>query len=98
MPNPILDNPCCVVGRPLVSLFHVVPPSVDLNKPLSGPFHAPFSQGPCLPAHKTAYTVLEFFGSMTTCMAPVFSSLYSTRSQVLPPSRVRYTPRSALGP
>ena len=36
------------------NFFHVVPPSVDLNKPLSGPFHAPFSHGPWRPAHISA--------------------------------------------
>ena len=35
---------------------------------------------------------------MTMSMAPVFSSTYSTRSQLAPPSVVLKTPRSSLGP
>src|SRR4051812_47449575 len=89
MQNPILPRPCCGVGNPLVSFVHVVPPFVDLNKPLSGPFHAPFSHGPCLPAHMSAYMMLGFCGSIVTWTAPVFSSLYNTFSQVRPPSWVR---------
>src|SRR6186997_3153161 len=84
--KPILPRPCSVVGNPLVIFLHVVPPSVDLNKPLSFPFHAPFSHGPCLPAHISAKTMFELLGSIVTCMAPVFSSLYKTRSHFLPPS------------
>src|SRR6185295_10345230 len=98
MQKPILPNPCSVVGKPFVIFFQVVPPSVDLNKPLSFPFHAPFSQGPCLPAHISAKTMFELFGSIVTWTAPVFSSLYKTLSHVLPPSVVLYTPRSSFGP
>src|SRR5436189_5859240 len=86
--KPILPKPCSVVGKPLVIFFHVVPPSVDLNNPLSVPFHAPFSHGPCLPAHMSAKTMFELFGSIVTWTAPVFSSLYKTLSHVLPPSIV----------
>src|SRR3982751_1261016 len=98
MQNPILPRPCSVVGKPLVIFFHVVPPSVDLNKPLSFPFHAPFSHGPCRPAHISANTMLELFGSTVTCTAPVFSSTYKTFSQFCPPLVERYTPRTVLGP
>src|SRR5215204_2002787 len=86
MQKPILPNPPSADGNPFVIFFHVVPPSVDLNNPLSFPFHAPFSQGPCLPAHMSAKTMFELFGSIVTCIAPVFSSLYKTCSHILPPS------------
>src|SRR5436189_4214380 len=86
MQKPILPKPCSVVGKPFVIFFQVVPPSVDLNKPLSFPFHAPFSQGPWRPAHMSANTMFELLGSIVTCIAPVFSSLYKTRCHVLPPS------------
>src|SRR5690348_11266446 len=86
MQKPILPNPCSVVGKPLVIFFQVVPPSIDLNNPLSFPFHAPFSQGPCLPAHISANMIFGSFGSMVTCTAPVFSSVYKTFSQFFPPS------------
>src|SRR5205814_10539430 len=71
MQKPILPNPCSVVGNSLVIFFQVLPPSIDLNKPLSFPFHAPFSQGPCLPAHISANMILELFGSIVTWIAPV---------------------------
>src|SRR6476660_2464916 len=64
MVNPIRPNPTEVPGNPFVNFFHVVPPSVDLNKPLSGPSHAPFYQDPCLPAHRSAYTILGLTGSI----------------------------------
>src|SRR4030088_2640244 len=92
--KPILPKPSCVVGKPFVNFFQVVPPSIDLNKPLSGPFHAPFSQGPWRPAHKSAYMIFEFLGSIVTWIAPVFSSLYKTFSHDFPPLSVRKTPRS----
>ena len=38
------------------------------------------------------------FGSIVTSTAPVFSSTNNTRSQVSPPSVVRYTPRSCCAP
>ena len=41
-------------GSPVVSCFHVVPPSVDLNTPLVGPRKSPFSHGPCRAAHSAA--------------------------------------------
>ena len=52
--KPMRPRPCRVVGSPCVSCFQVVPPSVDLKSPLSGPCQAPFSHGPCRAAHRTA--------------------------------------------
>src|SRR6185295_809038 len=52
--NPIRPKPCSNVGSPFVSLRQLLPPSVDLNNPLSGPCQAPFSHGPCLPAQRSA--------------------------------------------
>src|SRR6185503_9956675 len=98
MQKPIRPNPSLVVGSPCVNFFQVLPPSVDLNNPLSGPFHEPFSQGPWRPAHISAYIILGLTGSIVTWTAPVFSSLYKTCSQFFPPSVDRYTPRSLLGP
>src|SRR6478735_6341008 len=83
MQKPILPNLCSVVGKTLLIFLQVVPRSVDLTNPLSSPFHAPFSHGPCLPAHISAKTMFELFGSIVTWTAPVFSSLYKTRSHVL---------------
>src|SRR5919201_7016252 len=87
-----------VAGRPLVSGFHVDPPSVDLKMPPFVPFQAPFSHGPCRVSHRHAYTTSGFFGSNSRSDAPVFSSLYSTFWNVLPPSVDRKTPRSSFGP
>src|ERR1019366_8742740 len=39
-------GPAPAIGRPLVSGFHVVPPSVLLKSPLVVPAKAPFSHGP----------------------------------------------------
>jgi len=44
--------PLC--GSPLVSCFHVVPPSVDLKIPPPVPRHCAFSHGPCRSSHKVA--------------------------------------------
>ena len=99
MVNPILPKPSSVVvGKPFVIFFQVVPPSNDLYKPLASPSQAPFSQGPCLAAQIVANTILVWFGSINTCTAPVFSSIYNTCSKVLPPSKLLYTPRSLFGP
>src|SRR4051812_27630704 len=48
--------------------------------------------------HMPANTTLGFFGSITRSDAPVLSLIASTCVQVLPPSFVRYTPRSLLAP
>ena len=67
--------PCAKVGKPPVSGFQVVPPSVDLKRPLLGPEKTPFSQGPCLACQSTAYTVRGSRGSNARSTAPVCSSL-----------------------
>src|SRR5258708_18467025 len=86
-------------GRARVSCCHVAPPSVDLNRPLVAPLYALlYPHGPCRADQSTAYTVRAFDGSKARSIAPVFSSLYSTRSNVAPPSVERYTPRSSFGP
>src|ERR1019366_1102294 len=90
--------PCANVGRPPVSRFQVVPPSVDLKRPLLGPENAPFSHGPCCACHSTAYTFRGLRGSNARSIAPVRSSLYSTFFQFAPPSVDLNTPRSVLGP
>ena len=75
----------------------LTPPSVERYRPLPGPplekFHGWRSA-----CHSAAYTILESCGSNVTSMAPVRSSFASTFVQVLPPSAVRKTPRSAFGP
>src|SRR3954466_7624307 len=83
---PTRPRPCAPVGRPLPICRHVVPPSVDLNTPLAGPLNDPFSHGPWRASHKTAYTICALVGSNATSAAPVFSSLYNTFSNDLPPS------------
>ena len=52
--KPILPSPCSIVGSPFVNFDQVLPPSVDLNKPLSLPCQAPFSHGPWRPAQRSA--------------------------------------------
>src|SRR6185436_14086673 len=82
-------------GRPVVSCFHVVPPSVDLKMPPPGPFVGEYVyQGGRRVFHRPAYTTCGFVGSITTSTAPTFSSLYKTFCHVFPPSRERKTPRS----
>src|SRR5213595_787449 len=49
------------------------------------------------PRHITAKTTFGFPGCSSTSLAPVLSETYRTFVHVRPPSRVRYTPRSALG-
>src|SRR6185312_12052216 len=93
---PIL--PHTPLGRPLpVSWVQVVPPSVDLYRPLPGP---PLSerQGRRRNWYIAAYTIWLLLGSNSTSTAPVLSSLYRTFFQVWPPSSERKRPRSALGP
>src|ERR1035437_7611501 len=98
MQKPILTKPCSVVGNPDVIFFQVMPPSVLLYNPLSFPFQVLFSHGPSLPAHIAVKTICGLFGSIVTCTAPVFSSLYKTFSHVMPPSIVLNTPLWAFGP
>src|SRR4051812_44306044 len=87
------------LGSPgfFVSSVQVLPPSVVLNRPLPGP---PLENecGVRKTSHNPAYRMSGFFGSMTRSTAPVLSSRNSTRSQFLPPSFDRNTPRSGLGP
>src|SRR5438094_9088989 len=45
-----------VSGKPCLSGFHVLPPSVDLKIPPFVPLHAPFSHGPCRCSHNVAST------------------------------------------
>ena len=89
---------CSTFGRPSVSCFHVVPPSVDLKMPLPPPPKPPPSQNACCCCHSVAYTVLGSLGSMRTSLPLVYSSRYSTFWNDLPPSVERKMPRSALGP
>src|SRR5215470_17390614 len=85
-------------GSPLpASRFHVAPPSVDLYSPDPGPPDDRF-HGCRRTCQSAAYTTLAFDGSNCTSIAPVSLSLNSTFCQCAPPSVVRNTPRSALGP
>ena len=45
---------CTTCGRPVVSGFHVVPPSVDLKIPPPVPAHTAFSHGPWRSSHSVA--------------------------------------------
>src|SRR5450756_1508836 len=87
------------LGRPgfFVISVHVVPPSVLLNRPLPDP---PLESecGVRKTSHMPAYRTSGFFWSMARSTAPVLSSRNSTRSQALPPSFDRKTPRSGFGP
>src|SRR4029079_19741956 len=91
-------SPCALSGRPALSLFHVLPPSVDLYRPLVLPVKLPFSHGPSRWLHIAANTTVGFVESISTCAAPVLRSTNSTFCQVPPPSVVRHTPRSSFGP
>src|SRR6516164_646928 len=98
---PIRAQPSSAPGNPLAIGRHVVPPSVDLYKPLPGIVNdSPLrtSHGATRAAQSAAKRVSELLGSITRSAAPVFSSLYKTFSKVLPPSSERNTPRSELGP
>ncbi len=74
-----------VVGRPFVSFFQVVPPSVDRKRP-------PSRLPECVPhgwrrqAHIAATIVSGVELANVRSMAPVFSLTASTCSQVAPPS------------
>src|ERR1700676_5595107 len=85
-------------GMPLPSMrFQVLPSSPERY---SASFAPPLLsiQGVRQPSHIAAKSTCGFLGSKTISMAPVRSSRYKTFSQFLPPSRVRNTPRSLLGP
>src|ERR1019366_2987137 len=64
-------SPCAVPGSPLVSCFHVTPPSVLLKSPLFVPLKAPFSHGPYWCDQSAAYTVFGSLGASTTSAPPV---------------------------
>src|SRR5262249_12124110 len=71
---PVLPMPS--FGRPAVSCFHVLPPSVDLKMPPPGPFVGAYVyQGGRRVFQRPAYTTCGFDGSITTSTAPTFSSL-----------------------
>src|SRR5580658_1917872 len=53
IPMPMRPSPSAGVGSPPVSCDQVLPPSVDLKRPLPAPLHSPFSQGPWRAAHNT---------------------------------------------
>src|SRR2546426_1110615 len=94
----ILPTGWFAAGSPWpVSRFHVAPPSRVTHSPLPGPplfrFHVLISS--ChIPANRTFGSP----GSIARSAQPVFGSTDSTRFHVLPPSVVRYTPRSGDGP
>src|SRR5262249_785171 len=103
--RPIRPSPSAAAGSPVVRGFQVSPPSVDLNSPLPGPCHAPFSHRPSppppaawRPAARPPSTVSPSSGPTAGAIAPVFPSLYSPLPPVLPPSVVRNTPRSLFAP
>src|SRR3954464_6397120 len=89
---------CTTRGKPSVSGFHVVPPSVDLKMPLPAPPKPPPSMYDCCCCQSVAYTVCGFDGSMRTSLPLEYSSRYRTLSKVRPPSVERKIPRSAFGP
>src|SRR3954463_1521280 len=92
-------RPSPSVGRPSVSCFQVVPPSVDLYNPLPGPFDGGYTfHGGRRVCHNDAYIVFESVGSKARSIAAVSLSLCRMGVQVFPPSVERKTPRSTLGP
>src|ERR1035437_5052355 len=64
-------GPAPAIGRPLVSCFHVTPPSMLLKSPLFVPLKAPFSHGPYWCDQRAAYRVLGCFGPGTTSVPRV---------------------------
>src|SRR5712692_5682521 len=89
------------LSRPRLSCRQVLPPSVDLNNPPPGAsidWPLRISHGATRAAQSAAYTVCGLLGSNARSTAPVFSSRYKILSQVSPPSTLRKTPRSELGP
>src|SRR5262245_54237246 len=79
-----------------LTFFQVRPPSVLLYIALPGP--------PPLNPHAVrwrwyiaAQRLFALLGSITSSVAPVFSSTYNVLFHVLPPSVVMNTPRSAFG-
>src|SRR6185437_10846926 len=63
-------RPMPSLGKPVVSCFHVSPPSVDLKIPPPGPLVGEYVyHGGRRAFHKPAYTIFEFAGSITTSTA-----------------------------
>src|SRR5258707_15800059 len=90
-PRTVSGKPCALIS------FQVVPPSAERYSPLPGP---PLSMlhGVRRDCQSAANKILALLGSKVISIAPVLASLYRTFSHVLPPSRVRKTPRSSLSP
>src|SRR6185437_4203105 len=84
------------VGRPLPSLFQVLPPSCERQMP---PSVLPLTcvYGLRCSVHMPAYSTFGLDGSIAMSLAPVVSLTYSTLFQVLPASVVMNTPRVSLG-
>src|SRR5690348_9304595 len=86
------------VGRPWawLMLVQVAPPSVVLKMPLPGP---PLENvhGRRYACHIVAYNTRGSAGSIASVIAPVWSLTNWIFFQVLPPSVLLYTPRSAFG-
>src|SRR3954453_8729322 len=91
--------PSVPFGIPLLrdTSFHVSPPSVDFHSAEPSP---PLSKkyAPRLKRHVDAYRMRGFDGSMFRSTAPESRLTKRIRSQFLPPSRERYTPRMSFGP
>src|SRR6185369_1923872 len=77
--------------------FQVSPPSVVFHRPLRPP-PAFIPQGVRWNFHIAAKMIRGLVGSMVRSIAPVESLRKRIFFHVLPPSVVRKTPRSALGP
>ena len=78
MAMPMRERPSSAVGKPCVIGRQVLPPSVDLYKPLPGMMKdSPLrtSQGATRAAQSAANRTCGSLGSITTSAAPVFSSL-----------------------
>jgi len=80
-----------------VSSVQLSPPSVVFQMPLFPP-PASIDQGVRWNLYVDAYSTRGFDGSIVRSFAPVESSTKSTFCQLFPPSVVRKTPRSGLGP
>src|SRR5687768_2773942 len=80
-----------------VNRFHVAPPSCVTCSPELGPPELK-NHGQRWYSHMAAKSLFGLAGSMTRSAAPVRGSTYSTFAQVLPPSVVLKTPRSAFCP
>ena len=91
------DLPTRPVGSPPSSRFHVSPPSVDRKTPDSSEPEVAV-QGFRSARHAEAKTMRGFDGLIAKSTAPVESEIARTWSHVSPPSVVRNTPRSGLGP